>query len=139
MYQQKPYGVVLTYGTFDLFHAGHVRLLERIAALGSYVIVGCSTDEFNSGKGKVTAIPYEDRVEVLNACKFVDLVIPETAWDQKPGDIKTHGAELFVMGDDWAGEFDDLKAHCEVLYLPRTPDISSTQIKHTVKCASASS
>lgn len=123
---------VLTYGTFDLFHVGHVRLLRRIADLGDRLIVGCSTDEFNHIKGKKTVIPYADRAEILLATRYVDEVIPEEHWEQKPDDIARYGVDLFVMGDDWAGKFDELKAHCDVLYLPRTPSISTTKVKQTL-------
>jgi len=123
---------VLTYGTFDLFHHGHVRLLRRLARLGDELIVGCSTDEFNALKGKKTAIPFAERVEVLESCRYVTRVIPEENWDQKVGDIHEHKISIFGMADDWSGKFDDLKAHCEVIYLPRTEDVSSTQIKTNV-------
>lgn len=129
----RPDKTVITYGTFDLLHVGHVRLLRRIAELGRQVIVGCSTDEFNALKGKKTIVPYEDRVEMLLACRHVDAVFPEECWEQKPGDIRVYGADMFVMGSDWAGRFDDLTEHCEVLYLPRTPDVSSTQIKQDIQ------
>ncbi|WP_375281874.1 adenylyltransferase/cytidyltransferase family protein [Pseudooctadecabacter sp.] len=120
---------IITYGTFDLFHAGHVRRLERLAKLGERLIVGLSTDEFNAGKGKKAVCSYEDRKQVLEACSFVDLVIPEETWDQKRGDIKTHKADLFAMGDDWVGKFDDLKDLCDVTYLPRTENISTTDLR----------
>lgn len=121
--------VVLTYGTFDLFHVGHVRLLQRLRALGTSLVVGLSTDEFNAGKGKQSVIPYEARKEVLQACRYVDKVIPENSWDQKASDIHRENASIFAMGDDWAGRFDELAAFCEVVYLPRTRDISTTDIK----------
>ena|SRR5690554_3731734 len=121
--------VVLTYGTFDLFHVGHVRLLRRLRALGSSLVVGLSTDEFNAGKGKESVIPYEARKEVLLACRYVDKVIPEVSWEQKPNDIRCEEVSVFAMGDDWAGRFDDLNDLCEVVYLPRTRDISTTDIK----------
>ena len=132
---ERPDKTVITYGTFDLLHVGHVRLLRRIAELGRRVIVGCSTDEFNALKGKKTIMPYEDRVEMLLACRHVDAVFAEECWEQKPADIAAHGADLFVMGSDWAGKFDDLTACCDVLYLPRTPDVSSTQIKQEIQAA----
>lgn len=121
--------VVLTYGTFDLFHFGHVRLLKRLKSMGDYLIVGCSTDEFNAGKGKKTVVPFEHRVEVLEACRYVDKVIPENSWDQKRDDIRKHAVRIFAIGDDWAGHFDDLQDICDVVYLPRTDGISSTNIK----------
>ncbi|GAB2983443.1 glycerol-3-phosphate cytidylyltransferase [Nocardioides montaniterrae] len=120
---------VLSYGTFDLFHVGHLRLIERLAALGDRLIIGVSTDEFNAGKGKRSVVSYQDRADIVSSIKGVDLVIPENSWDQKVRDIKEHGVDVFVMGDDWAGKFDELKEHCEVVYLPRTKGISSTEIK----------
>ena len=120
---------ILTYGTFDLLHVGHVRLLERAKALGGYLIVGLSTDEFNAIKHKSSFLPFEQRREILEAIRYVDKVIPETSWDQKVPDVKKYGVDIFVIGDDWAGEFDFLKGHCDVVYLPRTSDISSTHIK----------
>lgn len=126
---QRQFKTAITYGTFDLFHHGHARLLSRVAELAERVVVACSTDEFNAIKGKKTVIPFADRVEVLRACRFVDLVIPEKNWEQKPVDILRYRADVFVMGDDWAGKFDELKAFCTVHYLPRTEHVSSTQIK----------
>lgn len=126
---------VITYGTFDLFHAGHVRLLRRLRTLGDRLIVGCSTDEFNAMKGKKAIFSYGEREEILSACSYVDLVIPERSWEQKAHDIRTHNAAVFAMGDDWAGKFDELaeKTGCVVTYLPRTPDISSTDIKKVIQ------
>ena len=129
---------ILTYGTFDLFHVGHVRLLQRIAEMGDRLIVGCSSDEFNAIKGKKTVIPYEHRAEILRACRYVDKVIPENDWAQKPDDIRKYDVDMFVMGDDWAGKFDDLSAYCTVHYLPRTPSISSTNVKETLAEMAAS-
>ena len=129
----KAYSTVLTYGTFDLFHVGHIRLLRRLADLGDRLIVACSTDEFNAVKGKQTAVPYEHRIEVLDACKYVDLVIPETNWAQKRTDIVDHNVDLFAMGDDWAGKFDDLRDLCDVLYLPRTESVSTTELKELIQ------
>ncbi|MDU8926546.1 adenylyltransferase/cytidyltransferase family protein [Alisedimentitalea sp. MJ-SS2] len=123
---------ILTYGTFDLFHVGHVRLLQRMAAMGDRLIVGCSSDEFNAIKGKKTVIPYEHRAEILLACRYVDDVFPENDWEQKPGDIHKYEVDTFVMGDDWTGKFDALSEHCTVHYLPRTPSISSTKVKKTL-------
>lgn len=120
---------VLTYGTFDLFHIGHLNLLERAAELGDRLIVAVSTDEFNAGKGKKSIIPFEHRSRIVAAMKCVDLVIPELTWDQKEQDVKTHAVDVFVMGDDWEGKFDFLKPHCEVTYLSRTADVSSTEVK----------
>jgi glycerol-3-phosphate cytidylyltransferase len=123
---------VITYGTFDLFHIGHLRLLERARALGDRLIVAVSSDEFNEDKGKNTIIPYADRVAIVKAIKCVDLVIPEHTWDQKQNDIREHDVSVFVMGDDWKGEFDQLKELCEVVYLPRTENISTTELKRSM-------
>lgn len=120
---------VITYGTFDLFHIGHLRLLQRLKALGDKLIVAVSTDEFNELKGKKTVIPYEQRAEIVENIKCVDMVIPEKNWEQKATDIKTLDVDIFAMGSDWEGKFDFLKEYCEVVYLPRTKDISSTQVK----------
>lgn len=121
---------VITYGTFDLLHYGHVNLLRRAKELGDYLIVGVSTDEFNSLKGKQSCFSFEGRVRLVEAITYVDEVIPETCWEQKVNDIKEKGVDVFVMGDDWRGRFDDLP--CEVVYLPRTPYISSSLIKQEV-------
>lgn len=123
---------VITYGTFDLFHVGHVNLLKRAQALGDRLIVAVSTDEFNESKGKVTLVPYEQRVAILEACRYVDLVIPESSWEQKRQDIAKHEIDTLVMGNDWQGKFDDLSDLCEVVYLDRTKDISSSAIKQAV-------
>lgn len=120
---------VITYGTFDLFHIGHLRLLQRLKLLGETVIVAVSTDEFNAAKGKKCIIPFEQRKEILEHISLVDLVIPESSWEQKRADIQTYGIDVFVMGDDWLGKFDDLQDLCEVIYLPRTAGVSSTEIK----------
>lgn len=124
---------VLTYGTFDLFHIGHLRLIERLAALGDRLIVGVSTDEFNAGKGKKSVVSYDDRAAIVGAIRGVDLVIPERSWEQKRSDIVEHGVDVFVMGDDWSGKFDDLSDVCEVKYLPRTSGVSSTDIKEMLR------
>lgn len=120
---------VLTYGTFDLFHVGHLRLLERARALGDRLIVAVSTDEFNARKGKASVISFASRAEVVSALSCVDNVIPETSWDQKVSDIDAWSVDVFVMGDDWEGEFDYLSEFCEVIYLERTDGVSSTMIK----------
>ncbi len=130
--------VILTYGTFDLFHVGHLRLLKRLAALGDKLIVGCSTDEFNTIKGKSTAIPYVHRVEILEACRYVDQVIPADDWAQKRDDVQRYGVGLFAMGDDWAGKFDELRDLCDVLYLPRTENISTTELKALIQATRGS-
>jgi len=124
---------ILTYGTYDLFHIGHLRLLQRLASLGDRLIVGVSTDEFNHLKGKKTVVPFADRIEIVQSLRCVDLAIPETCWEQKTNDIKTHAVTTFGMGSDWEGRFDDLKPYCEVVYLPRTEGISSTHIRKTLK------
>ncbi|MFP4549142.1 MAG: glycerol-3-phosphate cytidylyltransferase [Fidelibacterota bacterium] len=124
---------VLTYGTFDLFHYGHLRILQRAKALGDYLVVAVSTDEFNAIKGKECTYPYEHRAAIVKAIKYVDEVIPEHNWEQKIDDIKTHDIDVFVMGSDWQGKFDDLKKYCDVVYLDRTQDISTTQIKNELK------
>lgn len=120
---------ILTYGTYDLFHVGHVRLLERARSLGDRLIVGISSDEFNAIKGKRSVIPYEHRAEILRALSCVDEVFPEHDWAQKADDIRRFEASVLVMGDDWAGKFDDYKSLCEVVYLQRTGGISSTELK----------
>lgn len=125
--------VILTYGTFDLFHVGYLWLLKRLAALGDKLIVGCSTDEFNTIKGKSTAIPYVHRVEILEACRYVDQVIPEDDWAQKRDDVQRYGVGLFAMDDDWVGKFDELRDLCDVLYLPRTENISTTELKALIQ------
>lgn len=117
---------VITYGTFDLFHIGHLRLIQRTKALGDHLTVVVSTDEFNALKGKRTLIPFEHRIEIVKNIAGVDLVIADNCWEQKKEDIKRLGITHFVMGMDWQGRFDELKALCEVIYLPRTPDVSST-------------
>lgn len=120
---------IITYGTFDLFHVGHVRLLNRLNNLGDRLIVGLSTDEFNTQKGKKALITYEDRKEVLESIRCVDLVIPENSWEQKIEDIKKYDVQVFGIGDDWRGKFDYLGDYCEVVYLERTFGISSSSIK----------
>ncbi len=121
---------VITYGTFDLLHYGHINLLKRARALGDYLIVGLSTDEFNwSGKRKRCYFPYEERRQLLEAVRYVDLVIPEEDWGQKLSDVDLYQVDTFVIGDDWTGRFDFLADRCQVVYLPRTPEISTTRIK----------
>jgi glycerol-3-phosphate cytidylyltransferase len=124
---------VLTYGTFDLLHVGHVNLLRRVRSLGDRLVVGLSTDEFNRTKGKAVVFPYEERKVILESIKYVDDVFPEESWDQKRDDIRRHGADVFAMGDDWKGKFDDLCDTVEVVYLPRTENISTTNIKKYIK------
>lgn len=122
---------VITYGTFDLFHNGHVNLLRRAKDLGDYLIVAISTDEFNlNEKSKVCYFPYEVRRQIVEAIRYVDLVIPEESWDQKRIDVARYDVDVFTIGDDWTGKFDFLKDEgCEVVYLSRTPEISSSKIK----------
>ena len=121
---------VITYGTFDLLHYGHINLLRRAKAMGDYLVVGLSTDEFNwNCKQKKCYFPYEERKRMLEAIRYVDLVIPEENWEQKNTDVDAYDIDVFVIGDDWEGKFDFLKEYCEVVYLPRTEGISTTQIK----------
>ena len=120
---------VITYGTFDLLHWGHINILKRAKEMGDYLIVAISTDEFNRLKHKQSYHNFENRKMILEAIRYVDEVIPENSWDQKVEDVKKHDVDLFVMGDDWKGEFDFLKEHCEVDYLSRTEGISTSQIK----------
>ena len=124
---------VLTYGTYDVLHYGHINLLKRAKALGDYLIVALSSDEFNAIKKKQSYYTYEQRKIILEACRYVDLVIPENDWEQKVSDVQKYQVDTFVMGDDWEGKFDFLKEYCEVVYLPRTPDVSSTQTKEYLK------
>ena len=128
----KKEKVVLTYGTFDLFHIGHLRILKRAKALGEKLIVGLSSDKFNIIKHKNTTIPYEHRKEILESIIYVDKVIKEDSWEQKIEDVQKYNVDIFVMGDDWKGEFDFLKPYCEVIYLERTENISTTKLKNTL-------
>lgn len=120
---------VITYGTFDLLHHGHINILKRAKDIGDYLIVGLSSDEFNASKGKGAYHSYAERKMILEAIKYVDEVIPENTWDQKVSDIKNNEVDIFVMGSDWEGKFDELADHCEVIYLPRTDGISTSKIK----------
>ena len=122
---------ILTYGTFDLLHYGHIRLLQRAKALGDYLIVALSTDDFNEIKGKKAYYNYETRKLMLEAIRYVDLVIPEENWEQKVTDVKDYKVDIVVMGSDWAGSdrFEYLQDYCEVVYLDRTEGISTTKIK----------
>ena len=122
---------ILTYGTFDLLHYGHIRILKRAKELGDYLVVALSTDEFNASKGKKAYHDYETRKKMLEAIRYVDLVIPENNWEQKIDDIKDYKIDVVVMGDDWADsdKFDYLKEHCELKFLSRTEGISTTKIK----------
>ena len=121
---------IITYGTFDLLHYGHINLLRRAKALGDYLIVALSTDDFNQHqKCKKSYFNYQQRKQLIEAIRYVDLVIPEESWEQKVTDIKTYKIDTFVMGDDWKNKFDSLKKYCNVVYLPRTLEISTSQIK----------
>jgi glycerol-3-phosphate cytidylyltransferase len=120
---------VITYGTFDLLHVGHINLLRRARALGDYLVVVASSDEFNAIKNKKAYYAFEDRKIILEAIKYVDEVLPEYNWEQKIDDVVNNQIDVFVMGDDWEGKFDFLKDYCEVVYLPRTEGISTTKIK----------
>lgn len=125
---------VITYGTFDLLHYGHINLLKRAKALGDYLVVALSTDEFNAIKGKTSFFKYEQRKALLEAIRYVDLVIPENEWEQKKSDVHEYHIDIFVIGDDWKGKFDFLKDEgVEVVYLPRTPEISTSDIKQQLK------
>jgi len=123
---------IITYGTFDMFHIGHLRLLQRLRSMADEVIVAVSTDEFNQQKGKKVLIPYEQRAEIVRNICHVDKVIPEESWDQKISDIQKYNVDIFAIGDDWKGKFDFLKEYCEVRYLERTSDISTTQLKRSL-------
>jgi len=128
---------VITYGTFDLFHFGHLEILRRAKELGDYLIVAVSTDEFNEKqKNKQTVYCFEHRSAIVAANKYVDQVIPETNWDQKLSDIQNYNIDILVMGDDWKGKFDfQLAGYCKTIYLPRTQGISSTGIKEEIRCS----
>jgi len=126
-------GVAITYGTYDLFHVGHLNLFRRIKEQWDTLVVAVSTDEFNALKGKRSAVPFEDRIALVRGCRYVDLAIPETDWAQKTQDIRRYGVQAFVMGDDWQGRFDELKALCEVVYLPRTQGVSSSELKQHIR------
>jgi len=123
---------IITYGTFDMFHIGHLKLLQRLKEMADELIVAVSTDEFNRGKGKKVMIPYEQRAEIVANIKCVDKVIAENSWEQKVSDIQTYNVDIFAIGDDWEGKFDFLNEYCEVAYLPRTQDISTTQLKKSL-------
>lgn len=125
---------VITYGTFDLFHIGHLNILKRAKELGDYLIVAVSSDRFNlEEKNKVCQITDIDRMEIVKAIRYVDEVILEESWDQKVKDVQKYDVDVFVMGDDWKGHFDHLKEYCEVVYLPRTEGISTTKLKQDLK------
>ena len=123
---------VLTYGTYDLLHYGHFRLLKKAKEFGDYLIVGISTDEFNLIKGKKCVQPFAHRAEIIKSIRYVDEVIPENNWDQKIDDIIKHNIDVFIMGNDWEGKFDSLKKYCKVVYIERTPEISTTKLKNHI-------
>ena len=123
---------VLTYGTFDLFHVGHLNILRRLKGLGDRLIVGVSTDEFNAVKLKKPVVPFEQRIEIVRSIRYVDEAIPENRWEQKREDIERYGASVFGIGEDWKGKFDDLGNEVEVVYLPRTSGISTTEMKRVL-------
>ena len=127
---------VITYGTFDLLHWGHIHLLRKAKEMGDYLVVAISSDEFNKLKNKKSYHSFENRKMILEAIRYVDEVIPEHTWEQKVQDVQDHQIDVFVMGDDWEGKFDFLKEHCEVVYLPRTEGISTTQIKNDLLAVS---
>ena len=124
---------VMTYGTFDLLHYGHINILKRAKSLGDYLIVGLSSDEFNELKGKKSVMSYEERKAILERIRYVDKVIKESNWEQKVDDIIKYNIDVFVVGDDWEGKFDFLKEYCEVVYLPRTKSISTTLLKEIIE------
>ena len=127
---------IITYGTFDLLHYGHIKLLKRAKELGDYLIVAVSTDEFNKVKGKKSYFKFEERKEMIEAIRYVDKVIEEKSWEQKVEDIKKYNIDEFVIGDDWKGKFDYLKKYCKVTYLSRTQEISTTKIKNDLNIKS---
>ncbi|SDU82618.1 adenylyltransferase/cytidyltransferase family protein [Pseudomonas sihuiensis] len=124
---------VITYGTFDMFHVGHLSLLRRLRDMGDQLIVAVSTDEFNAVKGKRTLVPYSQRAEIVSSIRYVDWVIAENDWEQKVDDVKKYAVDVFAIGDDWRGHFDFLKPYCEVVYLERTQGISSTDLKSSLE------
>ena len=125
---------IITYGTYDLLHYGHINLLKRAKSFGDYLIVALSTDEFNlNEKNKKCYYSYDKRKQLLEAIRYVDLVIPENSWEQKENDIVSYHIDIFVIGNDWKGKFDFLQSKCRVVYLERTPEISTTLIKEEIK------
>lgn len=123
------YKTVLTYGTFDLFHIGHLNLLRRARELGDRLVVGVSTDEFNSEKGKATIVDFKNRLEIVRSIRYVDEAIAESCWEQKLSDVQKFNVDIFAIGDDWSGKFDFLRAHCDVVYLPRTEGVSTSDLR----------
>lgn len=128
---------ILTYGTFDLLHKGHINLFSRAKKLGDVLVVGLSTDEFNREKGKRSYFTFSERYKLLRLVPSIDLIIPESSWEQKIDDINKYNIDIFVIGSDWTGKFDYLKDYCEVVYLPRTDNISSSQIKEVTHNANS--
>ncbi|MED3936472.1 glycerol-3-phosphate cytidylyltransferase [Priestia megaterium] len=128
----KEKKIVITYGTFDVLHYGHINLLKRAKDLGDYLIVGLSTDEFNEQKGKKSFYNFNQRKSILESIKYVDKIIPEDCWEQKANDLRQYSVNIFVMGNDWEGKFDFLSQYCEVTYLKRTDGISSTLIRDSL-------
>jgi glycerol-3-phosphate cytidylyltransferase len=120
---------VITYGTFDLFHIGHLNILERLRSLGDYLVVGISTDKFNAQKGKQCVVPYAERSAIVSALRCVDEIVPEERWEQKVDDVARFKIDIFGMGDDWKGKFDNLSKYCQVIYLPRTEGVSTTELQ----------
>lgn len=123
---------IITYGTFDMFHVGHLNLLRRLSEMADNVIVAVSTDEFNLGKGKKTLIPYDQRAAIVESIKYVNKVIPEESWEQKLSDVKQYDVDIFAIGDDWKGKFDFLEKLCDVVYLERTGNISTSELKKSL-------
>lgn len=123
---------IITYGTFDMFHIGHLKLLQRLSKMADEVIVAVSTDNFNEVKNKKVLIPYDQRAEIVSSIKYVTKVIPEENWEQKSEDIKKYDIDIFAIGNDWEGKFDFLREYCEVVYLERTRNISSTQLRKSL-------
>lgn len=123
---------VITYGTFDMFHVGHLNLIKRMREIGDRVIIGVSTDEFNQAKGKYSLVPFKERREIVSALRDVDFVIAEENWEQKVSDVEKYDVDVFVMGDDWLGEFDYLQDYCQVRYLPRTSGVCSTDLRKSL-------
>lgn len=123
---------IITYGTFDLLHIGHLNLLKKLKSMGDQLIVGVSTDEFNLQKGKQSIYKFQDRADIVAALEYVDYVIPESNWEQKENDIRKYHVDIFAIGSDWQGKFDHLKPLCDVIYLPRTENISSTAIRKSI-------
>ena len=132
-WQSAKEEIVFTNGCFDLLHYGHLEILRRASSLGDKLIVGISTDEFNELEGKTCILPYEKRKELLESLDYVDKVIPEDNWEQKVSDVKENDVDIFVMGNDWEGKFDELKAYCKVIHFPRTKGISTTKLKSILK------